>query len=543
MAITKYNGIASLLLISALCLQAPRLEAQSATTQTPSSARGIESRQVIVERRPSPTQVVTVLHTLNGMKMLRLLIRASEQVGIENFDDAFQMSTQVHTNIIAGLALDDGQTIVAWLPEAEIEVETTFAPFGDVGPAAKSQVASTPQSGATRNPGAVFASGFAAAPDLTVIERDGRRQSLRYVGLDGITGLSLLKIKDGTRGANSAGRDTDISIGQNIRLFSPEPVAQAEQVTGKAMYIRIGETKGQVVGLLRGSSGRISRIRIKAAKLSSANIGAVVVNEVGQTVGIVEDIDGVEATVLPPGVIHAAAERVLSRRSSVPRPWLGVRGKPLAGIPLDQVISSGWERDRAMTLVENKKGILLTSIAPGSPAAIAALHPGDVIVGVNGREVKSTDEFSLLLDEVGARPARFTLVRLNRLDSQSVVVKLSEAAFDPLLTMKMFEVKGAAAMLSSMLVSRGIEAIGLRAPAANQLGASGGLLVVFVQPNSPAFAAGVRSGDVIEGINGNPLSNTLAAAELADVPGEIYLLNVLRSKQPLVLRFPPKSVP
>jgi hypothetical protein len=73
------------------------------------------SRSVQVENGPSAPQVVTILHRLNGLKVIRLLLRGNEQLGaIANLDEAFQMAGEVHTNVIAGLALSDGQTIAAW---------------------------------------------------------------------------------------------------------------------------------------------------------------------------------------------------------------------------------------------------------------------------------------------------------------------------------------------------------------------------------------------------------------------------------------------
>src|SRR3982751_553239 len=71
---------------------------------------------------PPAPQVITVLHRINGFKMLRLLLQSGEPIGaFESADDVMKLKS-VHTNIIAGLALDDGETIAAWLPEAEVEV-------------------------------------------------------------------------------------------------------------------------------------------------------------------------------------------------------------------------------------------------------------------------------------------------------------------------------------------------------------------------------------------------------------------------------------
>src|ERR1044072_372972 len=73
-------------------------------------------------KAPAAPQVVTIIHRLNGLKMFRLLARSQEQVqAISSLDWSFNLMDDVHTNIIAGLALDDGETIAAWLPEGEVE--------------------------------------------------------------------------------------------------------------------------------------------------------------------------------------------------------------------------------------------------------------------------------------------------------------------------------------------------------------------------------------------------------------------------------------
>src|SRR3984893_2343152 len=94
-------------------------------TQTPKKASRparVIGPMVMTNRGGAP-QVVTIVHRLNGLKMFRLLLRAGEQVqAIAGLNDAFKFTDDVHTNVIADLAMDDGQTIFAWLPEAEVEL-------------------------------------------------------------------------------------------------------------------------------------------------------------------------------------------------------------------------------------------------------------------------------------------------------------------------------------------------------------------------------------------------------------------------------------
>ena len=188
-----------------------------------------------------------------------------------------------------------------------------------------------------------------------------------------------------------------------------------------------------------------------------------------------------------------------------------------------------------MTLFADQRGILLTTVVPGSPAALAAMRPGDVILRVNDGEVKSEDDFSLLLDEaVGGNPVRFTLVRPDRVGPEAVVVKLSESV-DPLFAVKLLESRRPRVAVTRPLLDRGIETVAIRPRGATRLGALSGLLVVYVQPQTPAFKAGLQAGDVIEAIDGQPISTTSPAPKIQRAS---YTLNVVRNKQKLVFTVP-----
>src|ERR1041385_8325599 len=102
------------------------------------------STRITVDKSAGAPQVVTIIHRLNGLKMFRLLLRSEEQVqSIAALDTTFNLMSDVHTNVIAGLALDDGETIVAWLPEAEVEFGPPAMP--PVGFEAKAPVFSAAQ--------------------------------------------------------------------------------------------------------------------------------------------------------------------------------------------------------------------------------------------------------------------------------------------------------------------------------------------------------------------------------------------------------------
>src|ERR1041385_1936602 len=130
---------------------------------------------------PPAPQVVTIIHRLNGLKMFRLLLRSDEVQPIDALDSAFSLRDDVHTNVSAGLAMDDGETIAAWLPEAEVELDAALPP------APPSPRAPKPP----RTPVAAFPrlqNGF-FQPDITVIGPEGQRVGAKYIGFNGAPGL------------------------------------------------------------------------------------------------------------------------------------------------------------------------------------------------------------------------------------------------------------------------------------------------------------------------------------------------------------------
>ena len=308
--------------------------------------------RVVVQNKPTAPQVVTILHTLNGLKVLNLLIRKEDVEAIARLDQAFHLGGEVHTNVIAGLALDDGKTIAAWLPEAEAELPPRmigFAPRPPLAvrvpatPSVKGQTPPEPPDAPAPQVSVEFYGNSPDAADLRVITRDGKRILANYVGLDGLTGLSLITLKNGKVAEIVDSKDESIVLGQQLRVIGPQPAPATEPGSGGGgarMYIRIGETDAMVVNVTRSPSGGIARVKIKSAKLSPANIGGIAINDKGETLGIVDAVQGEIATIVPLALVRIAATRVLPRHATVPRPWLGIKGEPVGAVSLTRLCGS-----------------------------------------------------------------------------------------------------------------------------------------------------------------------------------------------------------
>jgi S1-C subfamily serine protease len=489
-----------------------------------------------------------------------------------------------HTSITAGLILDDGRTIVASLPQAEAEDDASLMPpFPPSPPNLLNDMGRISTQFAPHFP----------APDLSIVRSNGQQSAAKFIGLDAATNLSLLKI-DGPRLAPARDADEEkLKVGQRVRFFAPQPANDTELKTSGTMYLRIGETEGELTEIVREPTGKIARLTVQARNLSKGMVGGIVLNDAGETVGLIESSNGIEASLMPAQKMRRAAERVLARKTSVPQPWLGVRGEPVAVAPLTQLVTNGWTQEEATTLRNRGAGILLTAVAPGTPAALAHLRPGDIIVRVNDGEVKSGEEFSWLLDEAGSGAfVRFTVLRRRAINLSpmpprqlampptlilptpssrplppkmppppispeakkspelitgdegvlkelNVTVKLSSSLN---LESAMERAEAADDFSTDPFASRGLETIPVRLKTAKRSGAGNssnlGLLVIAVHRESAAARAGLRSGDVIRAVNGVGFPSAKMALPFPSNDSQLAL-NIIRQGRMLRVNLPP----
>jgi len=463
------------------------------------------------DKVPAAPQVVTIVHRLNGLKMFRLLLRSQQQVqAIESLDSTFSLMDDVHTNVIAGLAMDDGETIAAWLPEADVELP-------------RPPVAAFPRMGGN----------FFGGPDVTVIGPDGKRLATRYIGLDAVTGLSILKLANKKAVAAAVIKDEPAKTGETVLLLGPEPVTKPRTAFSNSLRVRMGAMEGQIQQIVTAPSGDVARLKVSAARLTQENIGGVVINEAGETIGIVDGLEGTEASILPTAMIRRAADRVSQQQASVPRPWLGVKGEAVAALNASQFLNHGWPMERASALAQNHRGILLTSIAPDSPAAKAALRAGDVILKVDDKDILNEDDFTWWLEQAGpSSSVEFTVARPDRPVAEELNVKLS-GMLNPTFS---FNLRRPASPKGFSLIDHGIETVTLRRPVATQLGTTAGLLVVYVEPFTAAFDAGVQPGDVIHLIDGKPAASFKPTTQAA-----LLTFEIVRNKEKLVVKLAHKK--
>jgi S1-C subfamily serine protease len=504
---------------------------------------------------------------MTGIKLMRWLNRSGAPVAaIIEFDNENATSTDMHMSITAGFALGDGQSVIASLPQAEAEVE------GGAIEAPPEQQQQAKGAGAPSS----------QAADMTVVRPNGFRVAAEYVGLDGLTGLSLLRIDGVKLPSVPDALEEKLAVGQRVRLYAPEPAGRTDSRLSNSLYLRLGEIEGRLAAITRSASGRITHLTVRAQGLSPSVNGGIAINDAGETVGIVEASSASEARILPAQVIKRAAERVLARRASVPRPVLGVRGKSVTAATMFQFMSGGWSQAEALALMNKGQGLLLTSVVPNTPAALADLRPGDIIVSVNNNDIKSAEDFSFTLTEAGGdSTVMFTVLRGQKpapapagppappapeLAPPAPMAPMPQLRVEPFALPKPLEplktinvpiklsysykisnapkaapaIAAQAAPRTELFTSRGVEVIPLANAGATRLGARAGVLVVSVGVTSEAARAGLREGDVIESVNGQLLSST-TRTEMVFAPDVRLTLGVVRRGQKLSINLPAKE--
>jgi S1-C subfamily serine protease len=518
-------------------------------TSTPPGIKAPLAAQTPVAQ---PSQVITIIHRLSGWKLRAWLAFTDAKILEPSLVNQF-----VYTNIVAGYVLGDGRSVVARLPEADAEMLSLPDEIGFNGP--------KPVEGADA---------------LTLVRRDGARLNARFIGLDGSTWLTLLEADGLQLPTSRDAAEEGIKVGQPVKLFAPLRAPKAETPTvgainnASAVFMRIGEIKGTIADIARSSTGRVTRLTVRAEGLSPQVIGGVVLNDAGETVGMVETSNGGEARVIPSSIVKRAAERVLQRRASVPRPLLGVRGEAISATTLKKLETIGWKLEEANKLLTEQQGLLLTMVAPNSPAALADLRKGDIIVRVNNGEVKNSEDFSYLINEAGGGASvRFTVLRAEETEPREVTIKLSEAlnlrratemetslaqryaaladmaalpvtpAANTATTQAPNTVKPnttsamtAAARDSSLMAD--LDWIIL--PAEKQKArrnASSLLLINLVRPGSQAEKLGLRSGDMVVTVNRQKLAQNEWTEKFLLLKATDLTIEVMRGRQRITLKY------
>jgi len=250
------------------------------------------------------------------------------------------------------------------------------------------------------------------------------------------------------------------------------------------------------------------------------------------------------------GVVVAAAmlvplgPRVLAQGGLPP-------DRAAAGQGRDFMVLAGRGAEIGVQVTEGKEtGVEIQEVRPDSPAEKAGLKRDDRIVLFDGERVRSVRQFSRLVQETPpGRTVKATIVRGGQQRDVEITPRegrgtLGGGVFPdgdrfagrmPDLDMFRdrlpfnfdFDLPGA---LSGRRL--GVEVDGLSAQLAQYFGVKEGVLVRSVTDGSPASRAGLKAGDVITSVDGQPTrSREDLVRALRDAKGDELTIGIVRDKK------------
>ena len=305
----------------------------------------------------------------------------------------------------------------------------------------------------------------------------------RLVGKDDRTDLALIKIRrsGGNMPFARLGSSSQLEVGDWVMAIG-NPFGLEHTVTAG-----IVSAKGRVIG-----AGPYDNFIQTDASINPGNSGGPLINALGEVVGVNSAIFSQSGGnigigfAIPIDLAKKVVEQ-LRKNGRVIRGWLGIRAQDVS----PQLASSlGLTRSGEMSLV--------TEVAENSPAAEAGVKIGDIIVEYNGKSVPRSQDFPLLVaDTLPGQKATLKIIRDKR--EQTVPVKIGELPDD----------SDTGQPTEARDPEVGVRVQRITPEAARRLGLSStkGVLVMEVQPGSPADQVGLEPADVIREVNQRPVNN------------------------------------
>jgi serine protease Do len=235
------------------------------------------------------------------------------------------------------------------------------------------------------------------AEAVTVVVQDATEYSARIVGRDPLTDIALLKI-DGARplpnvrwGDSDGARIGDwvLAIGSPFGL---DNTVSSGIISGRGRDIHAGPYDDFLqidAAMNRGNSGGPTF----DLKGNVIGINTAIYSPNGGSVGI--------GFAIPANRARPVVEQ-LKEHGKVARGWLGIQIQPVTA-----------EIARNVGLA-NPGGALVAKVGAGSPAAAAGFEQGDVILSINGQEIRRMHDLPLVIAETPiGRIAAVTVWRQN----------------------------------------------------------------------------------------------------------------------------------
>lgn len=337
---------------------------------------------------------------------------------------------------------------------------------------------------------------------VVAIEKDGQTNEYKaeVIGSDARTDVGVLKIDATDLPALTLADSEDLRVG-DITFAVGNPFGVGKTVTS-----------GIISALGRGALGIVDYENFiqTDASINPGNSGGALVDIQGRLIGIntaiISGSGGAQGVgfAVPINLARSIMERLIED-GSVRRGYLGVLIQPIS-----QDLAEAFK-------IEDRSGALVGGLTPGGPAEKAGIEPGDIILKIDGTQVKSDQDLRLIVAQ--RRPgSSLKVTALRDGKKQDFEVVLDEFPEDPAMASYGGEGRGQrddlfpkdSPMEGVQVMDSGSAPEEFRVPEDLK-----GALVVGIDSNAIAAQSGLRVGDVILEINRERVKSGREAVEAA----------------------------
>jgi Do/DeqQ family serine protease len=341
---------------------------------------------------------------------------------------------------------------------------------------------------------------IANADQINVRLNDGRQFAAELVGSDPETDVAVIRIEaTGLVGLPSANSD-EARVGDFVVAIG-NPFGLGQTVTS-----------GIISALARsglGITGYEDLIQTDAS-INPGNSGGALVNLRGELVGINTAIYSQSGGnigigfAIPVNMARQIMEQLVEF-GEVNRGYLGAEMQNM-----DPELAAAFG-------LKTAQGAVLVNIVPGSPAEKAGLKPGDVVTAANGKPVRDASDLRnrVGLLRVGDTMKLDVLRDGRRLTLSSVIAGRTAS-------------KSAGGIKNERLAGVSLGEIPQNSAYYGQVA---GIMVFEVSTGTPAWAAGLREGDVITSVNRTQIEDLPSFLGLVGQVKGALLLGVLRGNR------------
>jgi len=336
------------------------------------------------------------------------------------------------------------------------------------------------------------------ADNIKVTLKDGRSFEASIIGADPDADIAVIKIDADKLQSIPLAKNGDIQVGDFVVAI------------GNPFGLQQTVTSGIVSALGRSGLGIESYEDFiqTDASINPGNSGGALVSLKGELVGINTAILGPNGGnvgigfAIPINMVQSITSQLIEH-GEVRRGRLGIGIQDLTP-----------ELAKAFN-INARRGAVVSQVEEGSPAEKAEIQVGDVIVEVNGKAVRSASE---LRNAVGLLRAgtKINLLLLREGERKQIMVRIEEP--------KKEKFKGK--QLSSKLGG---------ATFSNNPKGERGVVVIEIEPGSPASRAGLMEGDVVLSVNRQGVNSVDEMQAAVSGNQQALVMNILRNGRGLFL--------